>query len=603
LNGEEDSWLGNFTDNPIEWFKQYNVYFAEKHRRHLAERAENLPYEIDDLKKQIAGEEDDPRKLADLTRQLIRKQRQLESANEELPRYVAENWNKLREREQNLHRKAFTTNEGDPDYRTLVPLTYRDGDVERTVNVPKSDVLYQFRKDVQEGKLPQVSWLVAPEAFSDHPGSAWFGSWYIAETMDILTQNPEVWKKTIFILTYDENDGYFDHVPTFQAPNPARPETGKVTDDIDAALEFVTLEQELKHKSRDDARESSIGLGFRVPMVIASPWSRGGAVCSQVFDHTSPLQFLEKFLQHKTGKEIKETNITQWRRTVCGDLTSAFQPYSGEATKLSFMDRDAFIEQIYNAKFKDVPKDFHALTAEERAALATDLAASAWMPKQEPGVRRSAALPYELEVNGALADKGDRFGVSFAAKKDQFGDASAGSAFIAFARVAPDQLAVRHYAVSAGKQLVDAWTLSDFANGVYHLAIHGPNGFYREFQGTSADPKVNVRFRQPARDEAFVGAVVVELHNRDAIQAQVVELRDESYGAYAMRRTLQPGERVTLPLETAQSHGWYDWTIRVAGDGIMAKRFAGRIETGAWTFSDPAMGRGDGRGFTTEAQR
>jgi phospholipase C len=593
LNGEQDSWLGNFTDNPIEWFKQYNVYFAEKHRRHIAEQAENLPYEIEDLKKQIAGEKDDPRKLADLTRQLIRKQRQLQSANEELPRYVAENWNKLREREQNLHRKAFTTNEGDPDYRTLVPLTYRDGDVERTVNVPKSDVLYQFRKDVQEGKLPQVSWLVAPEAFSDHPGSAWFGSWYIAEAMDILTQNPEVWKKTIFILTYDENDGYFDHVPTYQAPNPARPETGKVTDDIDASLEFVTLEQELKYKTREDARESSIGLGFRVPMVIASPWSRGGAVCSQVFDHTSVLQFLETFLRHKTGKEIKESNITQWRRTVCGDLTSAFQPYSGEATKLSFMDRDAFIEQIYNAKFKDVPKDFHALTAEERAALAKDPAASAWMPKQEPGVRRSAALPYELEVNGALADDGASFGVSFAAKKEQFGDAAAGSPFIAFARIAPDQLAVRNYAVSAGGNLEDAWKLADFANGVYHIAIHGPNGFYREFQGTNSDPKVSVLFRQPVRDEAFVGAVVVEMHNRDAIQGQVVELRDESYGAPPMRRTLRPGERVTLPLETAPSHGWYDWTVRVAGDGILAQRFAGRVETGEWTFSDPAMGRGD----------
>ncbi len=590
FTSEEDAWLGNFTDNPIEWFKQYNIYFAEQHRRYMKERADALPGEIQELQAQIAKEKSDPKALAEMAKQLIRKQRQLQRVEQERQRYTGENWDKLREREKNLHRKAFTTNSGDADFRSLTPLTYRDGDVERTINVPKGDVLYQFRQDVQEGKLPTVSWIVAPEAFSDHPGSAWFGSWYIAEVMDILTQNPEVWKKTIFLLTYDENDGYFDHQPTFQSPDPARPETGKVTADIDAGLEFVTLEQELKHKSRDDSRENSIGLGFRVPLVIASPWSRGGCVCSQVFDHTSVLQLLEKFLHHKTGKEVKETNITQWRRTVCGDLTSAFQPFNGEDTMLSFMDRDAFIEQIYNAKFKDVPRDYHALTAEEREQLKQDPEASRWMPKQEPGVRRSAALPYELEVDGALSTDGATFSLQFAAKKDQFGDAAAGSPFIAFARTAPTELAVRHYAVSAGGQLEDYWRLADFAGGAYHLAIHGPNGFYREFQGAGKNPSVEFRLRHPVGGEAFVGTLMLELVNRKTHQAHVVELRDESYGAPAQRRLLQPGEQVTLPLETTSSQGWYDWTVRIAGDPIFAQRYAGRVETGQWSITDPAMG-------------
>ena len=68
-----------------------------------------------------------------------------------------------------------------------------------------------------------VSWIVPPEHFSDHPSSPWYGAWYLSETFDILTQNPEVWKKTIFILCYDENDGYFDHVPPFVPPLPDRP--------------------------------------------------------------------------------------------------------------------------------------------------------------------------------------------------------------------------------------------------------------------------------------------------------------------------------------------------------------------------------------------
>jgi phospholipase C len=93
--------------------------------------------------------------------------------------------------------------------------------------IPKGDVLHQFRKDVGTGHLPAVSWLVAPENFSDHPSSAWFGAWYVAEALNILTRNPEVWKKTVFVLTYDENDGYFDHVPPFVAPDPDNPESGK----------------------------------------------------------------------------------------------------------------------------------------------------------------------------------------------------------------------------------------------------------------------------------------------------------------------------------------------------------------------------------------
>ena len=165
--------------------------------------------------------------------------------------------------------------------------------------------------------------------------------------MNILTQNPEVWKKTIFLLTYDENDGYFDHVPPFVAAHPTRPGTGKATKGIDLSLELVELAQDRKRNSAPNSRESAIGLGYRVPMVIASPWSRGGCVCSQVFDHTSVLQLLEKLLSHKLGKRVEEPNITRWRRTVCGDLTSSFQQEAKPAGgKLAFAGRDAFLHRF-----------------------------------------------------------------------------------------------------------------------------------------------------------------------------------------------------------------------------------------------------------------
>ena len=118
----------------------------------------------------------------------------------------------------------------------------------RACESPRETCCINSARTSSSGKLPTVSWLVAPEKFSDHPGSAWYGAWYIAEVLDILTQNPEVWKKTIFILTYDENDGYFDHVPPFVAPDPRVPETGRVSTGIDAALEYVELEQDRKRK-------------------------------------------------------------------------------------------------------------------------------------------------------------------------------------------------------------------------------------------------------------------------------------------------------------------------------------------------------------------
>ncbi len=136
--------------------------------------------------------------------------------------------------------------------------------------------------------------------------------------------------------------------------------------------EFVDLNEELTTKkvSENSARASSIGLGFRVPLLIASPWSRGGKVNSEVLDHTSIIQFLENFLSKKTGKEIKETNISEWRRTVCGDLTSAFSPIMARKyTILSRWIRERFIQSIYSAKFKDLPSGYTLLNSSDMNAI------------------------------------------------------------------------------------------------------------------------------------------------------------------------------------------------------------------------------------------
>ena len=153
-----------------------------------------------------------------------------------------------------------------------------------------------FETDARAGRLPQVSWLVAPTAQSEHP--SFFpaaGAEYIASKLDAIASNEELWHKTLFILTYDENDGLFDHVPPPVAPAGTRGE-------------YVGGEP--------------IGLGFRVPAVVVSPWSTGGRVCSDVLDHTSLIRIIER----RFG--VREPNISAFRRRTCGDFASALR-FSG----------------------------------------------------------------------------------------------------------------------------------------------------------------------------------------------------------------------------------------------------------------------------------
>ena len=262
------------------------------------------------------------------------------------------------------------------------------------------------------------------------------GAWYVSEVMDILTQNPEVWKKTIFILTYDENDGYFDHVPPYVAPCPRDRTTGRASSGIDTGVEYVYREDELQGGvPAAEARTGPVGLGYRVPMIVASPWSRGGWVNSQLFDHTSTNQFLEHFLNVKFGSKVKQENISAWRRAISGNLTSVFRRFDGQKlAPLPFIKRDPFVETIYNAKFKELPAGYRKLSATEIAAISENPSASTLGTRQEKGVRSSSALSYQLYADGALSADGRTFEVEFRAANGVFGEQALGSPFNVYAR-------------------------------------------------------------------------------------------------------------------------------------------------------------------------
>ncbi len=157
-----------------------------------------------------------------------------------------------------------------------------------------------FKSDVASGNLPQVSWINTPLPNQEHPpASSLGGEQVMNELLGYLFANPKVWAKTVVFITYDENGGFFDHVA------PPVPEPG-------TQGEFLT--GQLPATAKGIA--GPIGLGFRVPMIVVSPFSKGGYVCSDTFDHTSTLRFLET----RFGVEVP--NLSDWRRSVTGDLTA-----------------------------------------------------------------------------------------------------------------------------------------------------------------------------------------------------------------------------------------------------------------------------------------
>ena len=592
FEGEEEDWLANFTNNPIEWFSQYNVKFSFGHMRYLEKMEKLLPGIIKETEDKLNSLSDGSRERADIQKELTKKQELFASVKKDREKYNLEEYNKLSQWHKHLHEKAFTDNRTDPDYRKLTSISYTDGGTERKMEIPKSDVLHQFRKDVQSGKLPLVSWVVAPCNFSDHPGAPWYGAWYLSEVLDILTQNPEVWKKTIFILNYDENDGYFDHVPPFAAPDPYKENSGLVSKGIDPKTEYLNESQQWmkdKAKSKSD-REGPIGLGFRVPMVVASPWSRGGFVNSEVFDLTSPIQFLEHFLTKKTGKKIETGNLTQWRRTVCGNITSVFRPYNGEAIPAPKpVDRIPFLESIHKAQFKALPSGFKNLGAAEIEQINKDPYTSPWMPQQEKGTRPATPLPYQLYADGKLSDDRQSFKIKFEAGNEIFGDTASGSPFYVY--MPGKDGAPRNYAVKAGDHLIDAWTLP--ANENYHLQAYGPNGFFREFKGNGNDPALDVAFdyqRAAATRKTLTGNAEIKLRNTGK-QKLTVEITDNAYKGKAQTKIINPGAQTSIIVDLSKSSGWYDLSVKIKGQNNFEKRYAGRVETGRVSITDPFMGR------------
>lgn len=422
--------------------------------------------------------------------------------------------------------------------------------------------LAEFHNDVQNNRLPQVSWIVAPYKYCEHPeASPTDGAYYINLVLESLTSNPEVWGKTAFLINYDENDGLFDHVvPPMPPATQAMNTQGLVSEDLASSLkdEFVDINKYGKEMhpltpGADPGGLQPVGLGPRVPMLIVSPWTKGGWVCSQTFDHTSVLQLLEA----RFG--VREPNISNWRRAVCGDLTSAFDFSNASDTSVSpFAVPEAIVS--HHQPYK-VP-------------------ANQEMPSQEPGVRPARPLPYEFSARCRIKD--GKIWVDFE------NTGTAGVAFYVYSGHAPHH-SPRRYALSASQTLSDYWVPLK-SEPRYDLSIYGPNGSLFHFKGRcsstaradDAKPEANVHYDKRSGD------VYLTLTNNGLAPCALTV--GNSYGEAEPRNyDLAAGATIEDSWLLASSSGWFDLSVEDKKDPSFFRRFAGHVETGRPSRSDPGV--------------
>ncbi|WP_435970276.1 phosphocholine-specific phospholipase C [Streptomyces sp. Qhu_M48] len=401
--------------------------------------------------------------------------------------------------------------------------------------------LADLRADVQAGRLPAISWIAAPEAFTEH--SNWpsnYGAWYIAQVLDALTANPDVWARTALFITYDENDGFFDHVVPPYVP-------------ASAAQGLSTVATALDHfPGKTGYVAGPYGLGPRVPMLVVSPWSKGGYTCSETFDHTSVIRFMEQ----RFG--VTEPQISPWRRAVCGDLTSAFD-FTRTDTSAATLPPTAG----YYPPDRNRHPDF----------LATAPAAGT-MPRQEPGGKRTRPLKYAPHVDGAADTAAGTFRLTFA------GGPSAGAQFYVTSANRTD--APWTYTTGAGASVSDTWNTT-YSKGLTDLTVHGPNGFVRRFRspGKTATPEVR------ARHNGTTGNLDLTFTNATA--AAVTLTVTNAYAGTPQSVQVPKGGTVTHTVALTSSARWYDVTVTTPSAPDFLRRLAGHVETGAPGVSDPAI--------------
>ncbi|MGW2281943.1 alkaline phosphatase family protein [Streptomyces sp. NPDC001770] len=363
-----------------------------------------------------------------------------------------------------------------------------------------------------EHPLPEVSWVVMPAAWSEHPNfDTVHGERYMDKVLRTLQSNPAVWDHTLVVITYDENDGKFDHVL------PPRPEAG-------TPGEF--------------SGTTPYGFGPRVPMLLVSPWTRGGYVASEVFDHTSTVKFLETWAAH-LGKPFTCPNITDWRRAVSGDLTSAIDfahPQPGPADIADPVNGTPPPMSPDGMKPRGLSFHPHATLTENRSA---------------------GTVTATMTLSGGPDGKA----VSLQVFPDRY---------LPFTNTP--------YTVSAPAPRLHTWDARK-TDGKYAFSVYGPDGFVRSFAGRLV-PAAQKNIAVPRVEAELVPGTEAEVRltlRNDGAQPVRYTLTAHDYLGGTQSYSVAGGAATTVGWPTRL--GYYDVVITADTGTGWTQRYAGRVAT------------------------
>lgn len=400
-----------------------------------------------------------------------------------------------------------------------------------------NDLVGAFAADVASDSLPSVSFLVGPASLSEHAAyhpSA--GEDLTARLIKALASNPAVYKKSALLFNYDEGGQFFDHAVPYTIPLSSDGSDGEST---------VSTHEE-------DNNGLPIGPGFRVPFMAISPWSRGGYVVSELFDHTSCIRFIERRFN------VTVPTISPWRRAMLGDLTSAFN----------------FSAPDYSVDWVAALPDTSAYPAEAQKECDTlpppKAPAVQSFPVPATGVRRSRALPYTLTTTATCGPGG--LSLSFN------NSGAAGMPLQVFDYATTPMPSPRKYGIESGKVLSAKvpWAAP------YYVVAHSVNGYARVYQGTTCEvggEEVDVTYDAPN------GKVVLVFTG-----PAVYNVTDVAYGTGSTIVTA-PAGGIAWSWDASASGNHYDFSVQSGTKGWL-RRAMGRMETGWESTSDPAMGSG-----------
>ncbi|MDE1190836.1 MAG: DUF756 domain-containing protein [Arachidicoccus sp.] len=303
--------------------------------------------------------------------------------------------------------------------------------------------------------------------------------------------------------------------------------------------------------------------------------------------------FLENFLEKKTGKKITSPNISSWRRQVCGDLTSVFRPYNGEKFPLpDFENKEVVIRNIQNAKNKPKQTLPTPLSNDEIKKInnnpSFDDSVFHLLPQQEKGIRPACILPYILYAEASVNKENNTLVLQFESRKE------IGAPFNIYTPTSykGDIGKTWSYAVSAGDVLEDVLDINQFENKEYNICIHAPNGFFRHFTGNGLDENISVICDYEQKgifSKQLSGNVIVKIENKEE-KSITVTLIDNAYGKPAQNIIISGSGKKEILIDVKKNNYWYDFTMKIEGNKIFGKRYAGHVETNEYSTSDPYMG-------------